>query len=475
MLFSFAACSNGDDENEGKSEIQKSDSQTQSLASSGTLSSSSVNASTNLLGQNTVKVSTAESGTYYEFTEIPSINASLVSRAATVNTSKSGTWEFYEKNVHKYGGSYKGDILAFSTVVSESSTEGLALELTVEKALDNGSLVTVVADSKNTFKFEVNADKSFEVTIPAVTISESSKKYAINVSDSDGCTVQIGYYLETVTTATRGDSLTLKVTPPEDTAEVGYEIDTVTVTKDSDNSELELGEPERIFNTRTSCYDFRMPDSSITIKVTCKRVGFHPVIVPSDYDNTKAISITASVFGEPDKDITKVKAGTRILLQIKFANETVGIDELSITDGNGKKIATTNENYIDSSSGHSYSCIFIMPDSNANVSATFKEITLYDITFDFSSINIAENQKIYYIKINSNLEKFRPGNTVQIFVNTTRCESLAIADSSGQTVSFEPAEASSYMESYYKCYEFTMPGSNVTITPTITGKNSGTN
>ena len=121
---------------------------------------------------------TASNGTY-KFTETAGSNAStsIVSRAATVDTSKSGTWTFTETGAQnpKYTGTYQGDI-------PEPTSEEVKLSFTVNKILKDGNLKNVTA-----VEFDFSANVSlFNATIPSVsviTISDATTtvtEYAFN-------------------------------------------------------------------------------------------------------------------------------------------------------------------------------------------------------------------------------------------------------------------------------------------------------
>ncbi len=105
---------------------------------------------------------TASNGTY-KFTETAGSNAntSVISRTATVDTSKSGTWTFTETGAQnpKYTGTYKGDISQFTSVE-------VKLSLTVKKILKDGNLKNVTA-----VEFDFSANVSlFNATIPSVSV-----------------------------------------------------------------------------------------------------------------------------------------------------------------------------------------------------------------------------------------------------------------------------------------------------------------
>lgn|GEM_PF-4460929 len=187
MLFSFSACSSGDDDGGANpSPSPKTQTKTesvQSVSTSGTISSNSVTSTTNELSQKTVTVMAGDDSKY-EFTETESgDNASMRSSAPVPPdpAGKGGKWTLYRKDSSGdfkaiCSGSYTGDIEQFNTIaqaVSGATSGGFSLELTVEKALsEEGELVDVSKDdsTNNTFTFEVKENKTFEATVPEVKV-----------------------------------------------------------------------------------------------------------------------------------------------------------------------------------------------------------------------------------------------------------------------------------------------------------------
>lgn len=103
----------------------------------------------------------ASNGTYVFTGTAAQPNIAISADAAQTN---SGTWKFTETNASspKYMGSYTGDI---STIGSSDT----ALNLKVEKILNNGLLTAVV--EKKDISMTVPTSGTFEATIPAVKVS----------------------------------------------------------------------------------------------------------------------------------------------------------------------------------------------------------------------------------------------------------------------------------------------------------------
>ena len=244
MLFSFAACSNGDDKTEENSVAgQKS-----GTVTTGKITSESVIIS----ATGVVSVTADSSGSHYEFTKSNSnLNANISSRALTVDESKGGTWKFFEGNSTnpKYSGTYKGDISEFTEILkSDSSSEGLKLELTVTEVLDSsGNAIELEENDKKSFDFEVKHTGGegtfvFEAEIPAFSETEpeipnivipDENYYDITIDAQEDCYVQL-FNMETLYSRTKrangGEELKLQVTIPIDEDTGGHAIDTLTIT-----------------------------------------------------------------------------------------------------------------------------------------------------------------------------------------------------------------------------------------------------
>lgn len=191
MLFSFSACSSGDDDDGANLPPPKDTTKTetvQSVSTSGTISSNSVTSTTNELSQKTVTVMAGDDSKY-EFTETESgDNASMRSSQPVPNPAgKGGKWTLYKKDSSGdfkaiCSGSYTGDIEQFNTIaqaVSGATSGGFSLELKVEKALsEEGELVDVSKNdsTNNTFTFEVKENKTFEATVPEVKVEVPVKQ-----------------------------------------------------------------------------------------------------------------------------------------------------------------------------------------------------------------------------------------------------------------------------------------------------------
>ena len=110
----------------------------------------------------------ASNGTYVFTGTAAQPNIAISADAAQTN---SGTWKFTETNATspKYMGSYTGDI---STI----GTSNTALNLKVEKIVNNGLLTAVV--EKKDISMTVPTSGTFDATIPAVKVSSVTSYFA---------------------------------------------------------------------------------------------------------------------------------------------------------------------------------------------------------------------------------------------------------------------------------------------------------
>ncbi len=135
-------------------------------------------ATTDSNGSKTTTLS-ASNGSY-TFTESSNanVNTSILSRAASVDNTKSGVWTFSEtgSSIPKYSGIYYGDISQFSSIE-------VKLTLIIKKALNNGSLKNVVENQS--FSMEATTF-TFNATIPEVSVMKNEvTELALNNEEID--------------------------------------------------------------------------------------------------------------------------------------------------------------------------------------------------------------------------------------------------------------------------------------------------
>ena len=162
---------------------------------------------------------------------------------------------------------------------------------------------------------------------------------AITINKPEGSSVVVKDTVNytAITKAKTGTELLLQFSPPAGTTEKAYAIDEIHITKDSDGSAVELGTKLDDSDGKNYFYKITMPDSAITITLTCREVSYHQVNI-ADFDTTKASQITGSVIGEVYENISKVKLGQKIQLAVKLASQTVGVETVSLKDSLGNDV-----------------------------------------------------------------------------------------------------------------------------------------
>ena len=162
----FVSCSNGSDSPSTLSPFPPAEQTTTPLSETATVSEvAAVETSGTAAVSGSTATLSANNGTYL-LTESTSSSASVSTgiSASEAPSTKKGTWKFTEsgKTTPKYAGSYTGDI---STI----GTSNTALNLKVEKILNNGLLTAVV--EKKSISMTVPQTGTFDATIPAVKVS----------------------------------------------------------------------------------------------------------------------------------------------------------------------------------------------------------------------------------------------------------------------------------------------------------------
>ena len=212
MIFSFIACSDGDDEKTENPPVS-------GVATSGTVSLDSVNTT----GAQTTATLKINDNNYYEFIENAVVNQIISARsAAGGDTTKTGNWKYFENKKLKYSGTYSGDI-------SKISKEEIKLELTIEKISDSSDNMVEVAAKKH-FDFTATTT-AFTATIPEVTAKKNAETV---VPDEDGKTSYITVKNPTSTGGTVscywGSQAVGKSVEFTVTTNTGYEVKEIVVT-----------------------------------------------------------------------------------------------------------------------------------------------------------------------------------------------------------------------------------------------------
>ena len=152
LSFSFASCSDGDDNSSSTPEAPKAN----TIETKGKVSAEAVTVKKDETTGLEVRTATLEDSTggVYEFTE-----ETEASSARAVATEISGTWVYKVELVIKFSGTYTGDI-------SKIGTEATKLELKLEKTTNSIDEAVKVVEEK-TFELTLT-ETSFAATVPEV-------------------------------------------------------------------------------------------------------------------------------------------------------------------------------------------------------------------------------------------------------------------------------------------------------------------
>ena len=152
LSFSFASCSDGDDNSSSTPEAPKAN----TIETKGKVSAEAVTVKKDETTGLEVRTATLEdsNGGVYEFTE-----AADASSARAVTTESGGTWVYKVELVIKFSGTYTGDI-------AKIGSENIKLELKIEKTTNSIDEEVKVVEEK-TFELTLT-ETSFAASIPEV-------------------------------------------------------------------------------------------------------------------------------------------------------------------------------------------------------------------------------------------------------------------------------------------------------------------
>ena len=215
----------------------------------------------------------------------------------------------------------------YAYVMDNESKGNRSTTLSLYKSPVTGA---VAGNVKPTYRYAIKATSE----IPTVWADASNIQNAMAENAAEGDTVSFYVYGYT-----------------------GSEVKSVSAVKNADNSEVELRPL-----TKSGCYEFSMPASSVTLNAEVEKINYN-VVVNEATNGTVTADKTAHY-------------GDTVTLTVK-ADDGYELDQLSVTKDNNleedKDVAVT-----DNGDG-TYS--FEMPWYNVNVTATFKKVN-YTITVD---------------------------------------------------------------------------------------------
>ncbi len=205
-----------------------------------------------------------------------------------------------------------------------------------------------------------------------------------------------------------GTTATLTITPDE-----GYELDTLTV-KQADGTAVKVTD-----NT------FTMPASDVTVTPTFKELP------PETY----TVTVWSAQHGKVTASPAKAEAGTKVTLTVT-PDSGYELDTLTAKQSDGKTVTVTNNT-------------FTMPASDVTVTPTFKELPPETYTVTVWSAQ--------HGKVTASPAKAEAGTKVTLTVTPDsgyELDALTVKQSNGTTVKVTNNT-------------FTMPASDVTVTPTF--------
>lgn len=271
----------------------------------------------------------------------------------------------------------------------------------------NGTNVTVSNPAENLYTF-VMPDSAVTISAEFAAIP----RYEVNLS-----ALSHGSAMLSMNQAIAGATVT--VTPKADT---GYQVDAVTVCNSQTSSAINVV-------NRDGIYTFTMPAADVQVSVTFKEIE-QP---KPDY----SVSITTPVNGYVQASANMAKAGITVTVsaQPKAGYE---IDAISVR-ANGNEVSTT---------ATADGCTFTMPESNVNITVTFKA-TAQPIT-----VNTSRNGSIEL-----STESAIPGSRVTITGTAD-----AGYEFSGVTIVAFNGTTINAVKAANGQYSFTMPEQSVTVT-----------
>lgn len=277
--------------------------------------------------------------------------------------------------------------------------------------------VTVVTASGTSITVSNPAENLYTFVMPDSAVTISAEFAAIPCYEVNLGALSHGSAMLSMNQAIAGATVT--ITPKADT---GYQVDTVTVRNSQTNSAINVTNHDGI-------YTFTMPTADVRVSVTFKEIE-QP---KPDY----SVSVTTPINGYVQVSANMAKAGVIVTVsaQPKTGYE---IDGISV-QANGNEVPTT---------ATADGCTFTMPESNVNITVTFKA-TAQPIT-----VNTSRNGSIEL-----STESAVPGSRVTITGTADagyEFSGVTIVASNGTTINAVKAANGQY--------SFTMPEQSVTVT-----------
>ena len=313
--------------------------------------------------------------------------------------------------------------------------ETVTLTVTADSGYNFGSLTVKNADGTEV-ETEDKGDGTYTFTMPASNVTVTATFTAVVVPTTYTVTIETatGGKVEADKTAdlAEGETVTLTVT-----ADSGYSFESLSV-KDADGTEVETTAGT------DGTYTFTMPASNVTVTAT-----FTAVEVPTTY----TVTIETATGGKVEADKTADLAEGETVTLTVTADSGYSFGSLSVKDAEGTEVETEDKG------DGTYT--FTMPASNVTVTATFTADvvpTTYTVTIETVTGG----------KVEADKTDVAEGDTVTLTVtpdSNYNFGGLAVNDAEGTKVkTTRQADGT---------YTFTMPASNVTVTPTFSRKSSG--
>ena len=241
--------------------------------------------------------------------------------SATLYAGETETLSLYNRNI-----GWSGSQAPIYASYAASSDEDVA---TV--ALNEDGTVTLNALSQGSTTVQIGLKPKTEDQIPFtvnVPVTVRPSNYTVTVTNT-----QHGTVTASPTSAAAGTKVTITVAPDS-----GYELDTLTV-KQTDGTAVEVND-----NT------FTMPASNVTVTPTFKEL-------PPD---TYTVTVATAQHGKVTASPTSSKAGTKITLTVT-PDSGYELDTLTVKQTDGTAVEVTDN-------------AFIMPAADVTVTPTFKEL-----------------------------------------------------------------------------------------------------
>lgn len=279
---------------------------------------------------------------------------------------------------------------------------------------------TISPDAAGKYKLG-NAEKG---ELNTVEVSYSQPESDIKISSMTN-----GSVTANVTSAPKGTPVTLTVKPS-----TSYALDTISVAKTG-------GGTVSLTKKSDTSYTFTMPDVAVTVSATFTKGTYYIYDgTASKYGDINAYSSTST---SSSYKITRQTSGSTVYLRTDL-NSGYEIKEMIVTrDDNGDEVT------VKKSGSYWY---FTMPVSDVTIEATFTSTGDYTVTVKTATRGAVTSS-------NTSADK---GTTITLTVepNTNYAlGTLVVTDKSGNILELTKKNSTTYT--------FTMPSSNVTVTPTF--------